>query len=102
MTTSMTRKQTLRFTFALTVLAAAGAGAQQNAASLPAASVLVAKYATAIGAPAMIKAQQVTTKGGMTMSAAGITATFEVLQLAPNLMQMVTTNPRRRRDSGRV
>ena len=89
----MNGKQTIRFTFALTILAAGGAGAQQNTASLPAASVLVGKYATAIGAPAMIKAQQVTTKGGMTMSAAGITATFEVLQLAPNLMQMVTTIP---------
>ncbi|MEP6905679.1 MAG: hypothetical protein ABI875_06315, partial [Gemmatimonadales bacterium] len=90
----MTRTNSLRFTLALTVLAAAGAGAQQTAAStLPPASVLVAKYATAIGAPAMIKAAQVTTKGGMTMSAAGITATFEVLQLAPNRMQMVTTIP---------
>jgi len=89
----MTRTNSLRFTLALTMLTAAGAGAQQTAASLPAASVLVAKYATAIGAPAMMKAAQVTTKGGMTMSAAGITATFELVQLAPNLMQMVTMIP---------
>ena len=88
----MTRTNSLRFTFALTMLAAAGAGAQQNA-SLPAASTLVAKYDAAIGAQAMMKAPQVTTKGGMTMSAAGINATFEMLQLAPNRMQMVTTIP---------
>lgn len=90
----MTRRQNLRFIFALTALTVAGAGAQQPAASsLPAASMLVAKYAHAIGAPAMIRAPQVTTRGGLTMSAAGITATFELVQLAPNRMQMVTTIP---------
>jgi hypothetical protein len=82
----------LRLTFVWTIVAAAGAQAQQNA-SLPAASVLVAKYAAAVGGPAMLKAAQMTTKGGMTMSAAGITATFEMVQLAPNKMQMVTTIP---------
>lgn len=87
----MTRTKSLRFTFALTVLAAAGAGAQQS--SLPAAATLVAKYDAAIGAQAMMKAPQVTTTGGMTMSAAGINATFEMVQLAPNRMQMVTTIP---------
>lgn len=90
----MISKQTLSFSFAVTVLAVASAGAQQPASSsLPAASVLVAKYASAIGAPAMMRAAEVTTKGGMTMSAAGITATFEMVQLAPNRMQMVTTIP---------
>jgi outer membrane lipoprotein-sorting protein len=89
----MTRTNSLRFTLALTVLVATGAGAQQNAASLPAASTLVAKYDAAIGAQAMMKAPQVTTKGGMTMSAAGISATFEMVQLAPNRMQMVMTIP---------
>ncbi len=93
----MTATQSLRLTIALTALAAAGtgAGAQQPAAasSMPPAAVLVAKYASAIGAPAMIRAPQVTTRGGMTMSAAGITATFELIQLAPNRMQMVTTIP---------
>lgn len=85
---------TLRFTLAITTLASTSAFAQQPAtASLPAASVLVAKYANAIGAPAMMHAAQVTTKGGMTMSAAGISATFEMVQLAPNLMHMVTTIP---------
>lgn len=96
----MTATQSLRLTIVLTALAAAaagagaGAGAQQTAASsLPAASALVAKYANAIGAPAMIRAPQVTTRGGMTMSAAGISAPFELIQLAPNRMQMVTTIP---------
>lgn len=90
----MIRRQSFRFTIALTALTATGVGAQQTAAaSLPPAAVLVAKYASAIGAPAMIRAPQVTTRGGMTMSAAGITATFELVQLAPNRMQMVTTIP---------
>lgn len=87
----MTRTNSLRFTFVLTILATSVAGAQQS--SLPAASTLVAKYDAAIGAQAMMKAPQVTTRGGMTMSAAGINATFEMVQLAPNRMQMVTTIP---------
>jgi hypothetical protein len=92
----MIRRQSFFFTVALTALAATDAGAQppaSAASSLPAASVLVAKYAAAIGAPAMMRAPQVTTRGGMTMSAAGITATFEMVQLSPNQMQMVTTIP---------
>ncbi len=87
----MIRTQTLRFTVALTALAAASAGAQS--ASLPPAATLLAKYATAIGAPALLHAPQITTRGGLMMSAAGINATFEMLQLAPNKMQMVTTIP---------
>jgi hypothetical protein len=87
----MNRTQTLRLTLALTALVAATAGAQS--ASLPPAATLLAKYATAIGGPAMLRAPQITTRGGLLMSAAGINATFEMLQLAPNKMQMVTTIP---------
>ena len=87
----MIRTQTIRFTVVLTTLAAASAGAQT--ASLPPAATLLAKYASAIGAPAMLRAPQITTRGGLVMSAAGINATFEMLQLAPNKMQMVTTIP---------
>jgi hypothetical protein len=82
----------LHFSAALATLSAAGVGAQP-ASSLPAASTLLAKYATLIGAPAMIKAPQVTTRGTMTMSSAGFTATIEMMQLAPNRMQMMTTIP---------
>ena len=92
----MIRNYCVRMTAVLTALSVVNAGAQQAASvspALPAASVLVAKYASAIGAPAMIRAPQITTKGGMVMSAAGINATFEMVQLAPNRMQMMTTIP---------
>lgn len=85
----MIRTKTLGFTVALTALAASSAGAQ----SLPPAVTLLAKYATAIGGPAMLRAPQITTRGALAMSAAGINATFELLQLAPNKIQMVTTIP---------
>lgn len=88
----MIRNYGLRFTVAAATLLAVSAGAQ-TPASLPPAATLVAKYAAAIGAPALMKAQQITTKGGMAMVAAGINATFEMVQLAPNLMQMQTTIP---------
>lgn len=80
----------------LGMAAASAAGAQQAAvaaSTLPPASTLIAKYATAIGGPAFLKAGQITTKGGLLMSAAGINATFEMVQLRPNRMQMVTTIP---------
>ena len=90
----MIRTTTIRFTVALTALAAAAAGAQPNvSATLPPGATLVAKYAAVIGGPAMMKAAQITTRGGMAMSAAGINATFEMVQLQPNRMQMVTTIP---------
>jgi hypothetical protein len=89
----MIRNYGLRFTVAAATLAAVSAGAQTPSPSLPPAATLVAKYAAAIGAPALIKAQQITTKGGMAMVAAGINATFEMVQLAPNRMQMLTTIP---------
>ena len=73
-------------------LTAVTAGAQQTA-TLPAAATLIAKYAEAIGAPAMMKAPQITTKGALTMPAAGLTAAFEMVQVAPNKMQMLTTIP---------
>ena len=88
----MSRNYGLRLSVVIGALAASTAAAQPGAA-LPAGAVLVAKYAAAIGGPALIKAPQITTKGGLLMSAAGINATFEMLQLAPNRMQMVTTIP---------
>jgi len=89
----MIRKYGLRLTVAAAALVAASAGAQQATVALPPATTLLAKYASAIGGPALMKAQQITTKGGMAMVAAGINATFEMLQLAPNRMQMQTTIP---------
>ena len=82
----------------MSALAAVSVGAQQPApaaasAALPAAATLMAKYSAAIGGPAILRAQQITTKGGMSMVAAGINATFEMVQLAPNKMQMVTAIP---------
>ena len=62
-------------------------------AALPPAATLMAKYSATIGGPAIMRAQQITTKGGMMMAAAGINATFEMVQLAPNKMQMLTTVP---------
>jgi len=61
------------------------------AVALPAATALVAKYASAIGAPALLKSQAITTRGSLVMS--GMTASFEMLQLAPNRMRLVTTLP---------
>jgi hypothetical protein len=95
---SMIRNSGLRFTIAVAALTAVSAGAQQPVAAvaataLPPATTLVAKYAAAIGAPALMAAPQITTKGGMAMAASGITATFEMVQLAPNRMQMETTIP---------
>ena len=92
----MIRKNTLHFAVALTALTAASASAQQvaaAAATLPLAATLVAKYAAAIGAPAMLKAPQITTRGGLSMPAAGLNATFEMVQVAPNMMRMMTTIP---------
>jgi len=69
-------------------------GAQQVVpAVLPAGSTLVAKYAAAVGGPAYLSAKSIVTKGGMAMPAAGINATFEMTQVAPNQMQMVTNIP---------
>ncbi len=88
-------RRTIRLALALPLVAAAQvAGAQGTpAATLPAASTLIAKYAAAVGGPAYLSAKSIVTKGGMSMPAAGINATFEMTQLAPDHMQMVTTIP---------
>jgi hypothetical protein len=86
----------IRLAAVLTALTAASASAQQTVAAattLPPAATLVAKYAAAIGAPALMKAPQITTRGALSMPAAGINATFEMVQVAPNMMQMMTTIP---------
>jgi len=90
----MKRNFTLRFTAALLPLIAAGsiAGAQATTA-LPPAATLVAKYADAVGAPAFLAAQAIVTKGAMSMPAAGINATFQLTQVAPNQMSMVSDIP---------
>ena len=92
----MIRTNAVCLAAAVVTLTAVTAGAQQPAgaaAALPAAATLVSKYAGAIGAPAMMKASQITTKGGLSMPAAGLNATFEMVQVAPNKMQMMTTIP---------
>lgn len=88
----MIRTNVVRLAAAVVTLTAVTVGAQQTA-TLPAAATLIAKYAEAIGAPAMMKAPQITTKGALTMPAAGLTAAFEMVQVAPNKMQMMTTIP---------
>jgi zinc protease len=60
---------------------------------LPPAATLIAKYSEAVGAPALLAAKAIVTKGGMSMPAAGINATFELTQLSPNQMAMVTEIP---------
>lgn len=88
----MIRNTMLRFAAAIPMLAAAQiAGAQQSA--LPPAATLIAKHSAAVGGPALLSAKSVVMKGGMAMPAAGINATFEMTQLAPNQMSMVTTIP---------
>jgi hypothetical protein len=85
----------LRWTGALLPLVAAVsvAGSQTTAATLPPAATLVAKFAATVGGPAYLTAKSIVTKGGMSMPAAGINATFQMTQLTPNQMQMVTTIP---------
>src|SRR4051812_17511529 len=88
----MNRNSMLRWTTSLSFVAVAHiAGAQ--ATTLPAASALVTKYAAAVGGPAYLAAKSIMTKGTMSMPAAGLSATFQMTQLAPNQMQMVTTIP---------
>ncbi|MEO8193277.1 MAG: hypothetical protein ABI681_05465 [Gemmatimonadales bacterium] len=93
----MIRNSMLRWTVALLPLVAASqvASAQQVAASaaLPPAATLLAKYSSAVGGAAYLKAKAVVTKGGMSMPAAGLNATFEMTQLAPNQMAMITNIP---------
>ena len=85
----MIRNSILRCAAALAVFMAAGtAGAQ-----LPTAQAIVTKYAAAVNGNAYLSAKSVTTKGTMSMPAAGINAQFQMTQLAPNQMQMTTTIP---------
>ena len=66
---------------------------QAQTAGLPPAATLIAKYSQAVGAPALLSAKAIVTKGGMSMPAQGINATFEMTQLTPNQMAMVTDIP---------
>ena len=94
----MIRNSMLRWTGALLPLVAAAhvAGAQTApaaATALPPAATLIAKFAAAVGGPAYLGAKAIVTKGGMSMPSAGLNATFQMTQLTPNQMQMVTIIP---------
>jgi hypothetical protein len=89
----MIRNSMLRWGAALVPALAAAQIAGAQATSLPAASALVTKYAAAINGSAYLAAKSITTKGAMSMPAAGINAQFSMTQLAPNQMQMVTSIP---------
>ena len=86
----MTRTFLLRSAATLVAISAAATVVQAQTPALPAAATLVAKYADAVGGPAFLASKSVVTKGGMSMPAAGINATFELVQLAPNQMSLVT------------
>ena len=75
------------------VAAAQVASSQATATALPAAATLMSKYGAAVGGPAFINAKAIVMKGALSMPAAGLSATFQMTQLAPNRMQMVTTIP---------
>lgn len=96
----MIPKPMLRLTGAFLPLAAALslAGAQTPAATvpattLPAAATLMSKFAAAVGGPAYLNAKVIVSKGALSMPSAGLNATFQLTQLAPNQMQMITTIP---------
>ncbi len=86
----MKRTSTFRFIAALPVIAIAQISGAQ---ALPPAATLLAKYGAAVGATSLLSSKAIMTKGGLSMPAAGLNATFEMTQLAPNLMSMVTTIP---------
>jgi hypothetical protein len=85
-------KTMLRLTATLSFLVV-GSVAGAQATALPPAATLVAKYASAVGAPAFLAAKALVLKGGMTMPAQGINATFQLTQLYPNHMSMITEIP---------
>ena len=91
----MIRKSMLRFTGVLMPLLAAAqvASAQTTATALPPAATLMSKFAAAVGGPAYLTAKAIVSKGALSMPAAGLNATFQMTQLAPNQMQMITTIP---------
>jgi hypothetical protein len=86
----MKRTSIFRFAAALPMVAIAQIASAQ---ALPPAATLLAKYGAAVGAPSLLSSKAIMTKGGMSMPAAGLNATFEMTQLIPNLMSMVTTIP---------
>jgi zinc protease len=86
----MIRSSILRAVVPMVALAST-AGAQ--ATPLPAAATLLAKYGTAIGAPAYVSPKAITVKGVMAMPAAGINATYQMTQMTPNHMTLVTEIP---------
>ena len=85
-------RTSIRWTGALLPIVAAAQLASAQTA-LPPAATLLAKHAAAVGGPAYLNAKSIVTKGGFAMPAAGINATFQMTQISPNLMQMVTTIP---------
>lgn len=89
----MTRTFLLRSAATLVAISVAATVVQAQTPVLPAAATLVAKYSDAVGGPAFLASKSVVTKGGMSMPAAGINATFELVQLAPNQMSLVTEIP---------
>jgi hypothetical protein len=86
-------RNAIRWTGAMLPLVAVAQLASAQAQPLPPAATLLAKHAAAVGGPAYLAAKSIVTKGGMSMPAAGINATFQMTQLLPSQMQMVTTIP---------
>ena len=60
---------------------------------LPAAATVLAKYREAMGSKAWLAAEGVTTSGIFEMPAAGMKASFELVQLPPNRMKLTMNVP---------
>lgn len=87
-------RNAIRWTGAmLPLVAVTQLASAQASPSLPTAATLLAKHAATVGGPAYLAPKSIVTKGGLSMPAAGINATFQMTQLVPNQMQMVTTIP---------
>lgn len=84
----MLRKLFIAIVLPALPITAGGASAQSS--SLPSAESIVARFADAIGGDAYLNARSIVTRGTMSMPAAGINATFEMTQVAPDRMAMVT------------
>ena len=89
----MIRNNALRLAVVTGALIVSAGRVQAQAGSLPAAAGLLSKYASTIGAPAFLAAKSIVTKGGMSMPAAGISASFQLTQVGANQMSMVTEIP---------
>lgn len=89
----MTRNTILSCITAGALLASTHGKAGAQTSTLPPAAGILAKYGAAAGARAMLTSAAISTKGGLSMPAAGMEATFEMVQIAPNRMQMITTIP---------